>query len=65
MFNEKVLGRYELKAVPYEKLEKIIYHGGVVGSEFYIVFESGEKLEMSWTDKDDSKKVIIAVYITR
>ncbi len=62
VFDEKVLGRYELKAVPYEKLEKIVYHGGVVGSQFYIVLESGEKLEMSWMDKDDSKKAITAVY---
>ncbi len=61
-FDEKVLGRYELKAVPYEKLEKIVYHGGMIGSQFYIVLENGEKLEMSWMDKEESKKAITAVY---
>jgi hypothetical protein len=27
-FDEKILGRYEFKAIPYEKLEKVSYHGG-------------------------------------
>jgi len=61
-FDEKLLGRYELRAVPYEKLEKIVYHGGLVGSKFYILLENGERLEMSWMDKDESKKAMTAIY---
>jgi hypothetical protein len=61
-FDEKILGRYELKSVPFEKLERIIYHGGVVGSSFMIILENGEELKLSWTDKDESKKAISEIY---
>ncbi|MCI4437855.1 MAG: PH domain-containing protein [Ignisphaera sp.] len=62
VFDEKILGRYELKAIPFEKLEKVSYHGGVIGAEFVIEVEGGEKIVLTWMDKEEARKAINAVY---
>jgi hypothetical protein len=61
-FDEKILGRYEFKAIPYEKLEKVSYHGGAIGAEFTIEVEGGEKIRLTWLDKEEGRKAINAIY---
>jgi hypothetical protein len=57
-FDQKLLGRYELKDIPYEKLEKVIYNHGALASEFILVDESGLKLILKWLNKLECKKAI-------
>ena len=60
-FDEKLLGRYDMKSVPYEKLLKVYYRRGMVGSEFRIELENGEVLDLSWMSKDNAEKAINAI----
>jgi hypothetical protein len=61
-FDEKIMGRYSMKATPFEKIEKVVYHGGITSSQFTIHIEDGSKIELSWMDKEESKKAITALY---
>ncbi len=61
VFDEKLLGRYELTAVPYEKLEKVVYHRGLVGSSFKLILEDGSELDLSWLSKDNADKALNAI----
>ena len=63
LFDEKLLGRYELKAVPYERLKRVKFHGGVMASSFEIELEDNEGvITVNWLDKEEAKKAIKAVY---
>ncbi len=61
VFDEKILGRYELTAVPYEKLEKVVYHRGLVGSSFKLVLEDSSELDLSWLSKENADKALNAI----
>ncbi|OKY78257.1 MAG: Pleckstrin homology domain containing protein [Candidatus Methanohalarchaeum thermophilum] len=56
--DQKLMGRYDLKSVPYQKLEKVEFDSGLVASEFKITTESGEEVELSWLGKSKSKEAI-------
>jgi len=60
-FDEKLLGRYELKSVPYEKLLRVYYRRGIVGSEFRLELENGEVIDLSWMSKDNAEKAIESI----
>jgi hypothetical protein len=59
--DEKLLGRYDLIAVPYEKLEFVYFKATKVSSEFVIKKEDGEELSLSRLDKNEAMKAIEAV----
>jgi hypothetical protein len=61
-FDEKVLGRYEMKSIPFEKLEKIYCRIGIFAARFVLEIEDGGKVELTWMDKEESRKAITAVY---
>ncbi|BES82266.1 PH domain-containing protein [Pyrodictium abyssi] len=58
---EKILGRYEATAIPYEKLKQVYLRSGVWRSEFHIETEEGEKIEMPWMDKDAAREAVEAI----
>lgn len=60
-FDEKILGRYEMKSVPYEKLLRVYYRRGLVGSEFRLELENGETIDLSWMSKENAEKAINAI----
>jgi len=59
--DEKILGRYDISAVPYQKLEEVRIRLGLLSSEFIIVNEEGKNLNLSWMDKEEAKKTINAI----
>jgi len=54
--DEKILGRYELTAIPYEKLELIYTKVGKLYSEFLIKREDGSEIVLPRMDKEEAKK---------
>lgn len=56
--DEKVLGRYDLKAIPYQKLEQVTVKLGVMSSEFVIEGEEGISLKLGWMNKEEARKAI-------
>lgn len=61
MFDEKILGRYTLKSIPYEKIERITFFKGILASKITIKVEDGESIELNWMGKKDSIKFMEAV----
>ena len=59
--DEKVLGRYEVKAIPYQKLEEVKVELGVVSSEFLIKGEENIRLKLGWMNKEQARKTINAI----
>jgi len=59
--DEKVLGRYEMKALPYQKLEEVKIELGVVSSEFIIKGEENVRLKLGWMNKEQARKTINAI----
>lgn len=59
--DEKLLGRYELTAVPYEKLELVYVKVGKMYSEFLIKKEDGSEIKLTKMDKDEARKAIEAI----
>ena len=59
--DEKVLGRYELKAIPYQKLELVTVKLGVMSSEFIIEGEEEITLKLGWMNKEEARKAINAI----
>ncbi|AIF68654.1 hypothetical protein PAP_01060 [Palaeococcus pacificus DY20341] len=59
--DEKILGRYDLTAIPYEKLELVYVKVGKVSSEFIIKKEDGEEIKLSRMDKEEAKNAIGAI----
>ncbi len=60
-FDEKVLGRYEMRAIPYQKLEQVTVKLGVMSSEFVIDGEENITLKLGWMKKEEAKKAIGAI----
>jgi hypothetical protein len=61
MFDEKIFGRYTLKSIPYEKIERITFFKGILASKITIKVEDGESIELKWMSKKDSVKLIEVV----
>ena len=59
--DEKVLGRYDLKAIPYQKLERVTVKLGVMSSEFVIEGEESISLKLGWMNKTEARKAINAI----
>ncbi|NJD98444.1 hypothetical protein E3E26_01335 [Thermococcus sp. LS1] len=59
--DEKILGRYEMKAIPYQKLEQITVKLGVMSSEFIIQGEENITLRLGWMNKEEARKAINAI----
>lgn len=59
--DEKVLGRYDLKAIPYQKLEQVVVKLGIMSSEFIIEGEENITLKLGWMDKEEARKAINAI----
>jgi len=58
VFDEKLLGRYELVSVPYERLRRVYFRKGIVASEFIIELEDGSKIELPWMNKEQAEEAI-------
>ncbi|ASJ06036.1 PH domain-containing protein [Thermococcus pacificus] len=59
--DEKVLGRYDLKALPYQKLEQVTVKLGIMSSEFIIEGEENITLKLGWMNKEEARKAINAI----
>ncbi|WP_297508533.1 PH domain-containing protein [Thermococcus sp.] len=59
--DEKILGRYDLKAVPYQKLEQVTVKLGIMSSEFVIEGEENVTLKLGWMNKEEARKAINAI----
>ncbi len=60
-FDEKILGRYDMISIPYEKVEKIYFVKGIASTDFQIELETGEKIKIGWMKKDKGIKVMEAI----
>ncbi len=54
----KVLGRYELYDIPYQKLETVCFEQGVAGSTFTLYPEDGEGIEVRWLSREGAQRAI-------
>ncbi|NJF25220.1 PH domain-containing protein [Thermococcus sp. Bubb.Bath] len=59
--DEKVFGRYDLKALPYQKLEQVTVKLGIMSSEFIIEGEENITLKLGWMNKEEARKAINAI----
>ncbi|WP_297062244.1 PH domain-containing protein [Thermococcus sp.] len=59
--DEKLLGRYDLKAIPYQKLEQVTVKLGLVSSEFIIEGEEDVTLRLGWMNKEEARRAINAI----
>ncbi|ASJ14968.1 PH domain-containing protein [Thermococcus radiotolerans] len=59
--DEKVLGRYDMKAIPYQKLEEVTVELGVISSEFIIKGEENIRLKLGWMNKEQARETINAI----
>lgn len=58
VFDEKLLGRYELVSVPYERLRRVYFRKGIVASEFTIELEDGTKVDLPWMSKEQAEEAL-------
>ncbi|RZN50409.1 hypothetical protein EF808_00040 [archaeon] len=59
--DQKVLGRYNIEDIPYEKLKLVHFKSGKLAAEFTLTHEDGHDIRMSWMNKDEVKEAIEAV----
>ncbi|NJE50048.1 PH domain-containing protein [Thermococcus sp. 9N3] len=59
--DEKILGRYDVRALPYQKLERVTVKLGIMSSEFIIEGEESITLKLGWMDKEEARKTINAI----
>ena len=59
--DEKILGRYDVEAIPYQKLERITVKLGVMSSEFTVKAEDEFRLKLGWMNKEEARKTINAI----
>ncbi len=57
-FDEKIFGRYDLIAIPYEKLVRVHFRIGKMGSSFTITSEDKKKINIGWLQKEDAVRAI-------
>lgn len=60
-FDEKILGRYDMMSIPYEKVEKVYFVKGIASTDFQIELETGEMVKIGWMKKDQGVKVMEAI----
>jgi hypothetical protein len=60
-FDEKILGRYDLQSIPFEKIEKVEFVKGVMSTDFYITLEDGEVVDLSWMRKQQGEETMLAI----
>lgn len=61
MLDQKILGRYEMKDVPYEKLEYVKFKRGKIGSEFLVKSEDIEPIKLTWLEKEEALEALNAI----
>ena len=59
--DQKILGRYDLIDLPYEKLETVYFKQGAIGSEFKLKNEDGSVIALNWLDKTNCKDAICSI----
>ncbi|WP_297503212.1 PH domain-containing protein [Thermococcus sp.] len=59
--DEKILGRYEIKTIPYQKLERITVKLGIMSSDFVIKQEDEFRLKLGWMNKEQARETINAI----
>ena len=59
--DEKILGRYEIKTIPYQKLERITVKLGIMSSDFVIKQEDEFRLRLGWMNKEQARETITAI----
>ena len=52
--DQKILGRYDLIDVPYEKLEFVHFRKGKIGAKFETKSEEGKKITLKWVKKEEA-----------
>jgi hypothetical protein len=57
-FVRKVLGRYYIEDIPYEKIEGVYLKRGKLGAEFTLHNENGTKIRIDWIDGAEAKKAM-------
>jgi len=60
-FDQKILGRYDLNDLPYERLEEVKFYQGSIGSEFRMKDESGVPIIIKWLDNKEIKEAMVAI----
>lgn len=59
--DQKILKRYEIVDVPYEKLEFVHFKKGKIGAKFVIRSEEGVEIELTWMEKDEAEGAMEAI----
>jgi len=59
--DQKILGRYDLKDIPYEKLERVSFHKGPVASEFVLKTEEGGIINLTWMEREEATSALNAI----
>lgn len=59
--DQKILGRYDLKDIPYEKLEQVSFHKGPVSSAFALKSEEGGTILLTRMERKEATKVMNAI----
>ena len=57
----KILGRYDLTDIPYEKLELVRFHKGPIASEFMLKSEEGGIIELTWMEREEATNALNAI----
>ncbi len=57
-FDEKIFGRYDFVAIPYEKLENVHFRKSKIGSSFSITSEDKKKINIAWLQKEEAINAI-------
>ena len=60
-FDEKILGRYDMMSIPYEKIERIDYVRGIASADFKITLEDGTVVELGWMRKKQGQEAMEAI----
>lgn len=61
-YDQKMLGRYELRDFPYSKIELILCRVGLLATLFYVRKEGGEELKIPWLKKTEIRSVFETIY---
>lgn len=59
--DQKILGRYDLIDIPYEKLEQVNFHKGPVASEFVLKSEEGRIINLKWMEREEATSALNAI----
>lgn len=59
--DQKILGRYDLSDIPYEKLEQVSFHKGPVASEFVLKSEEGRIINLTWMEREEASSALNAI----